>query len=107
MNDEIVIALTEFKVRGKEAVSYGICVIDDRGKAYVRNGWPSWEAFKAAYPTLESVIKDVAFDYPHLLRSFNWVNGEIVMVEIDDENEDDDELHANIVINGHEGLFDK
>ncbi len=102
MSNPLYITLTEFKTRGSDEVLVGY-VANDNDNESVYRVTSTWEAFKAQFPSRESILQQLESEeaFYGLSSSYRVVNGEIEV------NEDDDESasFSSIIFEGDDGLF--
>lgn len=104
MSNVLYITLTEFKTRGTDEVFVGYVANDDDAESVYRVAH-TWEAFKEQFPSRDAILKQLASEdaFYGLSASYRVVNGEIEVVEGDDEGEP--ASFSSIIFEGDDGLF--
>lgn len=102
MSNTLYVTLTEFKTRGSDEVLVGYIANDDDSESVYRVA-STWEAFKAQFPSREAILQqlDSEESFYGLSNSYRVVNGEIEVIEDDEESTS----FSSIIFEGDDGLF--
>lgn len=102
MSNTLYVTLTEFKTRGSDEVLVGYVANDNDNESVYRVA-PTWEGFKAQFPSRESILQQLESEdaFCALSGTYRVVNGEIEV----NEDDEDSACFTSIIFEGDDGLF--
>jgi hypothetical protein len=107
MSNPLYVTLTEFKTRGTDEMLCGYVANDNDSESVYRVA-STWEAFKAQFPTRESIMQQICGSgvFVGLEEAYQVIGDEIVAIGADDDDSfSGAHAYSDIYFEGDSGLY--